>query len=458
MRKKDATITAWLRNRISHLDYGLKWRGGVVHCNTNETVLCHLRTKSRLSHLTNEKLSRHFSGTDTFYFAGNSWGDETLVMIDIDCHDGIGSLQGAFAYAEFLKDTFFPNLYFEPSTNGKGVHGYFVLDKKDVRPETVNDLLGQLQVVLRQTTTGFDIQTVEIKGRCPVVIWGRRRGEVANYKAGTLAKIPRQAERFEELKNTTRLAVKELIALVPRRILRGNEKPTIRFAAKPKPVTAKAQAPRVLKTKDQAVGSCSDRVISSAEVQKLTGHYLKVAETLLGAHPIRTGRVVATAEDLAIFLMLLKWFTKNMNSDGSLPWARFKGLWDALHEAGDISRAFDAKRFAAVRNYLSSLGLIEWKENTFHTGFWSQGSKMPGKACKWKAGETLMKMLEEEEKEKRDNETSLAGTHSSNHLQQLVESLEMLPIEQTTRPIWTIPLPFQRPSIDELAKLLGWAA
>lgn len=285
MRKKDATITAWLRKRISHLDYGLKWCGG-VH--------------------------------------------------------------------------------------------------------------------LRQTTSGFDIQTVEIKGRCPVVIWGRRRGEVANYKAGTLAKIPRQAERFEELKNTTRLSVRDLIALVPRRILRGNEKPTSRFTAKPKPVTAKVQAPRVLKPKDQVVGSCSDRVISEAELQKLKGHYLEVAETLLGTHPIKTGRVVATAEDLTIFLMLLKWFTRNMNVDGSLPWARFKGLWDSLYEAGDISRAFDAKRFAAVRNYLSSLGLIEWNENKYHTGFWANGTKVAGKACKWKAGDVLMKMLEEEEREERD--------------------------------------------------------
>ncbi len=210
------TITAWLRKRISHLDYGYNWYGNVGHCNLNKTVLDHLLNKVHLSHLTNEKLGRHFSGEDTFYFAGNSWKPETLVMIDIDCHNGIGTLQGALAYAQFLKNMFFPNLYFETSTNGKGVHGYFVLQKDGVKPEVVNDLLGQLQAHLRKTVYAFDIETVEIKGRCPVIIWGSKRGEITNYKAGTLAKIPRNADHFEELKNTTHFSVADLRSLLLR--------------------------------------------------------------------------------------------------------------------------------------------------------------------------------------------------------------------------------------------------
>ena len=62
-----------------------------------------------------------------------------------------------------------------------------------------------------------------------------------------------------------------------------------------------------------------------------------------------------------------------MNEDGSLPWKRFKGLWDALFKAADIDRAFDPKRFAALRNYLSSLGLLDWKNSTYHLGHWSNG-------------------------------------------------------------------------------------
>ena len=124
-------------------------------------------------------------------------------MIDIDCHNGIGTLQGALAYAQFLKDTYFPNLYFESSTNGKGAHGYFVLQKDGVKPEIVNALFGQLQAYLRQTIYGFDIETWKSKAAVPSSYWGSKRGEVTNYKSGTLAKIPRNAGRFEELRNTT---------------------------------------------------------------------------------------------------------------------------------------------------------------------------------------------------------------------------------------------------------------
>ena len=172
--KRQQTITAWLRKRISQLDYGFNHYGQVKHCNYNDEVLDHLCNKGKIAYLSNDKLRRHFINEDTFYFAGSSWGSETLVMIDIDCHNGIGTLQGALAYAQFLKDTYFPNLYFEPSTNGKGAHGYFVLQKDGVKPEVVNDLFGQLQAYLRQTIYGFDIETVEIKGRCPVIYWVQR--------------------------------------------------------------------------------------------------------------------------------------------------------------------------------------------------------------------------------------------------------------------------------------------
>jgi len=51
--------------------------------------------------------------------------------IDIDCHK-TGTLEGAIAFANHLKDTLFPNLYFEVSTNGNGVHGYIIIEKADL--------------------------------------------------------------------------------------------------------------------------------------------------------------------------------------------------------------------------------------------------------------------------------------------------------------------------------------
>ena len=461
MGKRKETITAWLRKRISHLDYGYKHYGKVGHCNLNDEVLDHLRNKVHLSHLTNEKLSRHFSGEDTFYFAGNSWGSESLVMIDIDCHNGIGTLQGALAYGQFLKDTFFPNLYFEPSTNGKGAHGYFVVQKDGVKPEIVNDLLGQLQAYLRQTIYGFDIENVEIKGRCPRIIWGSKKGEVANYKAGTLAKIPRNALRFEELKKTTTFSIAELRSLILRPL------PEIASIVKMVSVLCETKtaipttivAPKIVKVSipkvriEKPVGSCSDKVISLEELQKLDDHYLEVARTLLGVHTLKAGRVVATVKDLAVFLMLLKWFSAHMNEDGSLPWKRFAGLWTAVYKAKDIDRAFDPKRFAALRNYLSSLNLLDWTDDTYKQGHWERGVKVGGIACKWKASDVLTSMLL-----LKEEKTSLAGTSASSSLQQTVESLVMLPFEQTIRPIELMSMVILHPGEQELREAMGMAA
>ena len=50
-------------------------------------------------------------------------------MIDIDCHSS-GTLEGATQFAQFLKENHFPDLYYEISTNGGGVHGFVVVDKR----------------------------------------------------------------------------------------------------------------------------------------------------------------------------------------------------------------------------------------------------------------------------------------------------------------------------------------
>jgi hypothetical protein len=72
---------------------------------------------------------------------------ETLVMIDIDCLKslGLGSKEGALRFAAYLKEEFFPDLHCEPSTNGNGVHGYFVLHKLGLDAKTVNAQLRRFE-------------------------------------------------------------------------------------------------------------------------------------------------------------------------------------------------------------------------------------------------------------------------------------------------------------------------
>ena len=203
-KRREPTICKWLRDRTSGIDYGFELHDASgkhpIHLNRNEEVLAHFariqaEQRSWLSRMTNLNFVDHFTNAATFYFAGagETKKPETLVLIDIDCKK-TGTLGGAMAFAEFLKNEHFPNLYIEVSTHGNGAHGFFVLEKCGCGPEFINDiLLHQLQSWLRQILIerDFDVENVEIKGTLPVVVWGDEYREVTNYRSGTLAKLPR---------------------------------------------------------------------------------------------------------------------------------------------------------------------------------------------------------------------------------------------------------------------------
>lgn len=384
---KKIKIHKWLRDRTSSIDFGVKFNGHPIHCNKNEYVLeCFQHGFKHglfLDRMNNKDFNRHFSNEATFYFTGNgrSKAPETLVMIDIDCHK-TGTLAGAIAFAKYLRKHHFPKLYFEVSTNGNGVHGYIVLRKFDIGAELINNLLRRLQQHLRDILKehSFDVEDVEIKGSCPVMVWGQEKGELTNYTSGQPAKFPREAHRFEELRNTTYLSIYDLWKLPPVR----------------KSVSKMTIAP----TGSSGTGSISGKVIGDEEIEQVSEHYREVADILMETHTLNTStRVVATKKDVAIFLMLLRYFTNNMNADGSLPYKWFRKLWRALYESGDIDRQFDDSRFAVVRDYLSSLGLLDWQNRKYELGWFDDGGEYhKGKAAKWKASEMLMQMLDWESK------------------------------------------------------------
>jgi hypothetical protein len=451
IRRRPQSIYQWLRERTSSIDFGMKHEGHPIHCNKNRDVLEAFAGRRWLDRMTNLKFNAHFSGEETFYFTGNgrSRSNETLVNLDIDCHKS-GTLTGAIAFAEHLRAHHFPNLYFEVSTNGNGVHAYIVLKKDGDPGVNVNHLLERLEQHLKGilVQTGFDVENVEVKGTCPVLVWGRKKGELLNYRSGQLAKLPREVHRFDELKNTACISTWDLLQLSPV----SDEDPLPRIRPLPKAegsisdrlVLDEDGGPRLHRSR-KAEDSISGRLISDEELAELNGHYRRVAETLLRNQPLRTSsRAIAVLDDVAIFLMLLQFFTGNMNVDGSLPQKRFKELWTSLFQAGDINRPFDDKRFAAIRNYLSSLGLIDWEDATFRIGWLNdQGVYQRGKAAKWKASQKLMDMLEWESSTAELGRRGASFTGTT--LLQTILKLVRVPDDEVIKPV----------EVDETA---SWAA
>ena len=377
-RRQVRAAARWIRERVSHVDWGRKMRdeeaGKPVPkpVNLKEQVRPYLAGNwgSGVRKLTLAAVIRHLVGDDTAYFTANSLGDETLLMVDINCHSR-GTLEGATQFAERLKRDYFPDLYYEVSTHGNGIQGFVVVDRscwKDADYKaTIQQVEKWLKRVLRNTT--FDVEDVELKGTPLVVTWGRRRREVAGVTFGLLAKMPRDWRRLAEWRSTTRMTAHDLRRL-PERFP----------AAEPEP---EPQQQRETPVRKVAKGSVSGKLVDPEVIRQLEP---LARELLRLGTPKVTGssRAVVVAEDVQVTLAVLRACTLDMNADGSMPVMRVKAIWDAAYRAGDTSRAFSFRRFAAIRDMLSDMGLLEWEDETYSFG----------KACKWRASGKLMAMIE----------------------------------------------------------------
>lgn len=450
--RRKQTIFKWLRDRVSGIDVGVEIEDDngkhPIHLNSNSQVLDHfaqLRNEERsfLKRISNMNFVDHFDEVSTFYFSGAAEPKkpETLILIDIDCKK-TGSLQGAMAFAEFLRNEHFANLYIETSTHGRGAHGFFVLDKCGFGDEYVNRLLlHRLQSWLRRLLKegDWDVENVEIKGTLPVIVWGKERLEVTNYRSGTLAKLPRlgTSEKEDALRNTTRLSVYDLMKL---------------------PVVEKddTETDRKANSGGGVAGSVTGKAIDDDEIGKIDGHYGNVAAALLKSHEIKTaGRTVVTNEDVAIFLLLLRFFSQNMNQDGSMPVKRWKKMWNALHEAGDVGRAFCPQRFKVIRDHLSSLQLLDWKDQTYQIGWYDEDGKYhKGNACKWQASEKLMGVLQEPAEQTRCEKGEGEASFIRTRILPILKSIVQLPPEETKQPILIVFDSHLRINPDEIAPLI----
>ena len=200
-----------------------------------------------------------------------------------------------------------------------------------------------LKRVLR--STDFDVEDVELKGTPMTVSWGSRKGEVADVCYGSLAKMPRDWRRFGEWQSTTRMTPHDL-----RRLPEGF--PVAELKAETEAPSCRTKVAR---------GSVLGKLVDPEVVRKLeplAKELLERGEPVVGS----ASRARIVAEDVQVALAVVRAFTLHPNPDGSIPVMRAKAIWDRMHEAGETTRAFNFHRFAAIRNMLTDMGLLEWED------------------------------------------------------------------------------------------------
>ena len=251
-----------------------------------------------------------------------------LINIDVDCH-GFGTLSGAIAFAEHLKKTRFPGLYYGVSTNGNGVHGYIIVTKGDLGDEGLNGVLSVLDKWLKAELSkgSWNVENVEVKGQAPEFTWGTTKHELRSYKSGKLAKLPPEAlARADELRGTTRISVGELRKL-PVSTADESEASVVHRAGKAAKKTSVVSvsenenceeetsvvSPKAVK---QVSGSIAGHHFGPEELAKLDSGYLSLAKALLGGRKlVATGRKAVTEEDVAVFLMVLRFCPASGTND-----------------------------------------------------------------------------------------------------------------------------------------------
>lgn len=347
----------WLKTKISRLAYGEKTEKG-IRPNISKKKLIK-NNKISIRRLPNNKILEHTDNKKTLYYYGNgkTRDEETLVMIDIDVQkkQNIGSTKGAYDFLNHIKN-YFPKLFVEPSTNNKGIHAYFILKKLDIPAKRVNQTLKGFENWLKNEAekTKSDIETVEIKGLCPEIIY--TRNIISNVKYGTLAKIPRNLENIHK-KDNQYLSIDDIEKFY-----------SIKF-----------------NKKNKNKGSISDKLFSEKDLKNIDA-YKKIFNKLTDNCKLKARNHVVTDEDFAIALLILIFIYNNPNSDDTIPTERVKQLWISLFTYHDINRNWNHHRWKTIRDFLSLNKFIDWKDNTYSFG----NKNIKGISCKWKLKEKFV--------------------------------------------------------------------
>lgn len=390
----------WLKSLICPFVYGERTPTGIYPSVDKQTFVGRWSLGYGLPSLPNHKLLDHFQGNQTLYFFGNGWEkcDRTLVMIDIDVlkYKGMGSPEGAKQFAEHLK-VIWPDLYFEPSTNGNGMHGYFLLWKAKIGAERTNAALKRFEKWLRSEAKRInaDIEQVEIKGTCLDLKLEGRVVDTVRY--GSFGKIPRDLSRFAEWENTTMLRVHDLESNLFDEDAVPNLAPVMEDSGKVVnvPVTVPFPSPVVSKKAKSAVtdsvsGSVSGKFINEEELAGIP-FFERLYREWIGPNDLMAGKFRVTAHDFAVAMVLLRHFKTDPNGDGSLPTRRVGELWTGMFLAGDVQRGWNHHRWKVIRDFLSARGHIDWTEYRYEyetvvldeDGKKDVKKSQRGIACKW---------------------------------------------------------------------------
>lgn len=328
----------FLRKLIHPFVRGIKTlAGNPCHINFRDDLVDHFNHQPherKITFLTIRDYAGHCDGLRNYYYVSDRRAECLLAMIDIDVHKDRGSTAGARRVAEKIKERFSDFVY-EPSTNGKGIHGY-VLVKTGCRgwEEAWRHLERWLQDVAAPYVQRGNISLIELKGKPPGFHYDG--GRLVHINMGTLAKLPRV-----DISGTTILTTDQVLAL---------------------PVEGQ---PKSQKLNCRLIASERSGLIPAYKECTNLRAYRSRAYAAMG-HMQRVRNRKVTWTHAAVLLGILDWCRKHPNLDGSIPVNRIKAIWTDLYLSGAIDVSHHSTIVAALLRAFTAMNYLDWQDVRYY--------------------------------------------------------------------------------------------
>lgn len=320
-----------------------------------------------------------------FYYAAHETNNpEILLSIDVDVKDN--DTAACQHFINLLKAVKFPDLYSEPSTGGKGIHAYLVVQKQGKNSTDVRAAAMALDRYCKELAAqhNIPIKVVEVKGLPPVIKYNSD-GSMRDYTAGIFCKLPRSAEVL----TTTRVPYNELafldpsdVKVIPQYAIDAGVSSSLR--SDEQGGGTPLQLPKPLR-----VGSSDTRVVTQ-DLLDTKPAMIRLGRKLMkqwwGSTTFKVDRWTITDVDVAETLIVLA--AMKPNGTEAMPARRIATLWTACVQAGDFERGFNYHRFMTIRNMVSKHGHVDWIDNRYQN---VKDGK--GRACRWRLSEWMISLI-----------------------------------------------------------------
>lgn len=292
-----------------------------------------------------------------------------LIYIDLDTKKGIGTATDVLKLNNFVKDNYFPQLS-APLINERGGGNWLVVDAwtrlrpgyiKRVDAEEWNTTLKAFGQALQKLARHLCLTFSEIDAYGSLPVYVRQGQEVVDVRTDNklLFKCPPAQENITQTISFARL--KEVIA-------------SIEIFVATSPIAQIVSASTKVKSPGSSFEDAEDKIVGIYKAVMIDN--TRPTQVVCG----KKKRII-NARKLSEYIYALSCLRKN--ADGSMPHRRVGAFISMMYQRGVFNHGYDPSVLTAVRNWLSSKGMIVWEDNTY----------TKGRACKWEMSSSLRKYV-----------------------------------------------------------------